>query len=145
MELRRPREEVSLLPLPLSSTSCQAAEFQWDLGLPHLTYRFLIHDSATRFEPGYDLLLVDPHASIVHVRSPCFSGTSHTTSAPCSSYKGIGCFVNVVKDHAAKSFGNLDRASLSHNQLLRRLEEVEKRAQTERLKVRHYFIFQMHI
>jgi len=96
-EEHRPRTEPSLIPSTSPPASCQGAEFWWDLSSPHLTYPFPIHDPATKSKPGYDLLSVDPHASLIHVRFlRCCS--SESISVPCSSCQTLGVFVDVMKD-----------------------------------------------
>lgn len=74
--------------------------------------------------------------SLIRVQSlRCsWSPTFESISVPCSSCQTLGTFVDVVKDHAAKAVEKLDRLSLSHNQLLQKLDAVEKQAQVERLK-----------
>jgi len=120
------------------SHPCQGAEFQWNLGSPYLTYPFPIHDPACSLKPGYILLSIDPQSSVVRVRSLRCSGTSPNVSTPCSSCLGVRVHVDVKQDHATKPPGKLDRATLSHQQIVTKLGELEMLVQEERLKVRTF-------
>jgi len=124
---------VSTFPPP-----CPGASISWVLGSPYLTYPFAIHAPTSRMKPGYALLDICSLESRIHTRSNHCAGSAinHPSLSPCTSCQGTAILVRAVEEHARKPPTNLDRMSLSHEQLGKRLENMEKKKAKESLKVR---------
>ncbi|KAF8055318.1 hypothetical protein FPV67DRAFT_1789064 [Lyophyllum atratum] len=118
---------------PSSVHSCPGAAFRWALGSPYLSYPFPIHDATSRFKPRYDLVSVDPHDTVIRVRSQDCLETSLSTSTPCFACQAVGPFVDAVKDRAEKSPVRLDCSVLSHAQAVQKIENIGKSLKKEKL------------
>lgn len=121
---------------------CPGALITWGLGSPYVTYPFALHAPSSRLKPGYALLEICPQDSLIRTRSIHCSGSGTGQPSPsCGSCQGTAPLVKAVEDHARKLPTHLDRMLMSHEQLRRRLEAVEKKERKEALKVCTYLNF----
>jgi len=115
---------------------CEGGVFRWDLGSPYQTYLFVIHDPISRIKAPFSLLSIDHHNSSIRIRSHRCTGMGSSASiGTCTACQGAGEDIANVKNHAQKSAARMDRAVMTHKQLLQKLEAIERSFKKERLKV----------
>ncbi|KAJ7925444.1 hypothetical protein B0H13DRAFT_1600490, partial [Mycena leptocephala] len=113
---------------------CTGVNFSWNINWILDSYPFSIHHPGSRINPGYNLLSVDVVASVIRVRSKrCITSCVGNATA-CSSCLNLGPSVNVVRGWAQEFPGKKASSRLSHDQLSRKLNQVSKQLQSERLK-----------
>ena len=117
------------------SSGCPGAAFSWDLGSPHLSYPFAIHDPSSSSKPTFELISFNFRDATAHIRSSDCLGMYSNSSTMCSGCQAAGSMVNGIKFRAAKPPTNLNHSVLSYKQLLQKIGNIETILKKEKLAV----------
>ncbi|KAJ7474458.1 hypothetical protein B0H11DRAFT_1728497 [Mycena galericulata] len=111
-------------PIPKDRHECAGAYFKWDCGSLYKTYPFVIHDTASRHNPGYTLLSADFITSVIRVRSTQCTGSTSIIHGCCDACDGLDSQIDIVEKWSRQSFGRKSIRRLSHVQLEAKLKAV---------------------
>ncbi|KAJ7794797.1 hypothetical protein B0H14DRAFT_2184863, partial [Mycena olivaceomarginata] len=91
----------------------------------------------SRHNPGYNILSVDAITSIIRVRAEhCNRDGAAVPNGSCTACLSLGPYIEVVRDWAKQSPGQMAHARLSHGQLAEKLASVRKQLKKEQNTVR---------
>ena len=136
-----PSQEILIASLvnpesPVKLSRCHGLTFGWDLGSPHITYPFSIHDEASEFNPQYSIISISSAHSTISIQSARCSGVVCTPQTACPSCQDAEGYFKTVKRMAKKEPSKCPLAVLSHHQLREKLEKLEQHLKKEVLTVR---------
>ncbi|KAH6916952.1 hypothetical protein BKA70DRAFT_1089861 [Coprinopsis sp. MPI-PUGE-AT-0042] len=126
---------LPLLHAPQTPLPCPGHSYAWGIPDPSLSYPYAIHHPSNRFNPGYEILSVDDSLSTIAVRAPACTGIASNTSGSCAPCQSIDDLVLRVENHAkAQDFRGMQVSSLSHLQMVKKVESLERARTKLRLK-----------
>ncbi|KAK7005922.1 hypothetical protein R3P38DRAFT_2794458 [Favolaschia claudopus] len=108
-----PRAALYLCDVP-ASFPCTGVPLLWDTSTFWSTYPFHVHDPASKYNPGYQLISLNP----AFIRSFRCLGTSQVSQAPCSRCSILPLEVEELRDRAKEPYDYVRvEERLNHDQL----------------------------
>ncbi|KAJ7439531.1 hypothetical protein B0H11DRAFT_2355829 [Mycena galericulata] len=127
-------------PIPEDRHECAGAYFKWDCGSLYKTYPFVIHDTASRHNPGYTLLSADFITSVIRVRSTQCTGSTSIIHGCCDACDDLDSRIDIVEKWSRQSFGRKSIRRLSHVQLEAKLKALSRQLAAEQVKKSNYWL-----